>query len=243
MISFGEGLKICVIGSSGGLGSAFVKNLEKRESVESVIALSRNKSNMCSSKIEEICIDIESEESIIRASKQIEQKKIDIIIVATGILQNSFLKAEKRISQIEPDAMNQIFKVNAVGPILVMKHFLPLMNPDRKTVFAFLSAKVGSITDNKLGGWASYRSSKAALNMLIKTASIEIKRSLPNCIAVSLHPGTVDTNLSKPYQRGVPMDKLFSPDYAVENLLKVIDNLTIADSGCFFSWNGEKLDY
>ena len=101
MISFGEDLKICIIGSSGGLGSAFVKNLEKREGVESVIAFSRNKSNFSSSKIEEICIDIESEESIINASKQIEQKKFDIIIVATGVLQNSFLKAEKRISQIE----------------------------------------------------------------------------------------------------------------------------------------------
>ena len=113
MISFGEDLKICIIGSSGGLGSAFVKNLEKREGVESVIAFSRNKSNFSSSKIEEICIDIESEESIINASKQIEQKKIDIIIVATGVLQNSFLKAEKRISQIEPDVINQIFSVNA----------------------------------------------------------------------------------------------------------------------------------
>lgn len=174
---------------------------------------------------------------------KLNKKKIDIIIVATGVLQNSFLKAEKRISQIEPDAINQIFRVNAVGPILVMKHFLPLMNPDRRSVFAFLSAKVGSITDNKLGGWASYRSSKAALNMLIKTASIEIKRSLPNCIVASLHPGTVDTNLSKPYQRAVPKGKLFTPDYAVENLLNVIDNLTIADTGCFFSWNGEKLDY
>ena len=243
MISSGKDLKVCVLGSSGGLGSAFVRNFEKKEGVESVLALSRKKSNIYGSKIKEISIDIESEVSIINASKQIEQKKIDIIIVATGVLQNSFLKAEKRISQIEPDAINQIFSVNAVGPILVMKHFLPLMNPDRRSVFAFLSAKVGSITDNKLGGWASYRSSKAALNMLIKTASIEIKRSLPNCIAVSLHPGTVDTNLSKPYQRGVPKDKLFSPDYAVENLLKVIDNLTIADSGCFFSWNGEKLDY
>jgi NAD(P)-dependent dehydrogenase (short-subunit alcohol dehydrogenase family) len=243
MISFGENLKICVIGSSGGLGSAFVQNLEKREGVESIIALSRKKLDFCSSKIEEICIDIESEESIIRASKQIEQKSIDVIIVATGILQNSFLRAEKRISQIEPDAINQVFRVNAVGPILVMKHFLPLMNADGRSIFAFLSAKVGSITDNKLGGWASYRSSKAALNMLIKTASIEIKRSLPSCIIVSLHPGTVDTNLSKPYQSGVPKGKLFSPDYAVENLLNVIDNLTIADTGCFFSWNGEKLDY
>ena len=243
MISFGEDLKICIIGSSSGLGSAFVRNFEKKEGVESVLALSRKKSNIYGSKIKEISIDIESEVSIINASKQIEQKKIDIIIVATGVLQNSFLKAEKRISQIEPDAINQIFRVNAVGPILVMKHFLPLMNPDRRSVFAFLSAKVGSITDNKLGGWASYRSSKAALNMLIKTASIEIKRSLPNCIVASLHPGTVDTNLSKPYQRAVPKGKLFTPDYAVENLLNVIDNLTIADTGCFFSWNGEKLDY
>ena len=241
--SFGNNTRVCVIGSSGGLGNAFVQTLEKEDNIGSIFAMSRVRSAIYGHKVEHINIDLEDEESIIRASKQIDPQTIDLVIVATGILQNSDVTAEKRISQIDSDAILKVFKINAVGPMLVMKHFLKLINPSSRSIFAFLSAKVGSISDNQLGGWASYRTSKAALNMLAKTASIETKRTHPNCITVTLHPGTVDTNLSKPFQRGVPSDKLFSPEYAVENLLNVIDNLSEKNIGQFISWDGELLKY
>tara|TARA_B100001287_G_scaffold118592_1_gene99834 strand:+ start:567 stop:1307 length:741 start_codon:yes stop_codon:yes gene_type:complete len=241
--SFGNNIRVCVIGSSGGLGNAFVQTLEKEDNIGSIFAMSRKRSANYGHKVEHINIDLEDEESIIRASEQIDPKTIDLVIVATGILQNSDVTAEKRISQIDSDAILKVFKINAVGPMLVMKHFLKLINPSSRSIFAFLSAKVGSISDNQLGGWPSYRTSKAALNMLIKTASIETKRTHPNCITVTLHPGTVDTNLSKPFQRGVPSDKLFSPEYAVENLLNVIDNLSEENIGQFISWDGELLKF
>jgi NAD(P)-dependent dehydrogenase (short-subunit alcohol dehydrogenase family) len=110
-------------------------------------------------------------------------------------------------------------------------------------VFAALSARVGSISDNRLGGWASYRASKAALNMLLRTAAIEHQRRRPESIVVALHPGTVDTRLSAPFQRGVPEGKLFTPTYAVDRLLHVIDGLRPTDTGGFFAWDGQPIEY
>jgi len=158
------------------------------------------------------------------------------------LLHDGQTQPEKSIGQIDPFAMLDVLKTNAVGPAMIAKHFLPLMRRDAKTVFAALSARVGSISDNRLGGWASYRASKAALNMLLKTASIEQARRFPQSVVVGIHPGTVDTDLSQPFQRRVPEGKLFTPAYSVSRLLQVLDQLTPGDSGRCFAWDGQVIE-
>ena len=137
--------------------------------------------------------------------------------------------------------MARAYQINAIGPALVAKHFLPLLATDRKAVFAALSARVGSIGNNRLGGWYAYRASKAALNMILKTLSIELARRNPSAICVGLHPGTVDTRLSGPFQRGVPGDKLFSPHRSAPCLLKVINALSPGQSGRVLAWDGKPI--
>ena len=131
--------------------------------------------------------------------------------------------------------------VNTIGPTLVGKYFIPFLRKDARSVFAFLSARVGSISDNKLGGWYSYRASKTALNQIIKNFSIEVKRSNINAIFVGLQPGTVKSYLSKPFEKNVKADKLFTPDYSAEKLLDVISNLTNENSGKVYAWDGEEI--
>jgi NAD(P)-dependent dehydrogenase (short-subunit alcohol dehydrogenase family) len=135
----------------------------------------------------------------------------------------------------------RLFAVNAIGPALVAKHFVPLLPNEDRCVFAALSARVGSITDNRLGGWYGYRASKAALNMLIKTLAIELARTRPEAICVALHPGTVDTGLSKPFQKGVASDRLFSTDSTAAQLLEVIERLEPDQSGRCFAWDGAEI--
>jgi len=137
--------------------------------------------------------------------------------------------------------MERSYRINAIGPALVAKHFLPLLTRERKAMFAALSARVGSIEDNQLGGWHAYRASKAALNMLLKTLSIELARQNPTAICVGLHPGTVDTRLSEPFQRGVPEGKLFSPQKSARHLLNVFDTLSPEQSGQIFAWDGQRI--
>jgi len=153
------------------------------------------------------------------------------------------VQPEKSLREIESDSMLTNFQVNTIGPTLVAKHFLPIMPCNRKSVFAVLSARVGSISDNRLGGWLSYRSSKAALNMSMATLAIEHRRRCPEGIVVSLHPGTVDTLLSKPFTSRVPLGQLFGVDRAARQLLEVIDRLHPQDSGGFFAWDGSPITY
>jgi NAD(P)-dependent dehydrogenase (short-subunit alcohol dehydrogenase family) len=148
---------------------------------------------------------------------------------------------EKSIRDISADKLKKVLMVNTVGPTLIGKYFIPFLNKDNKNVFAFLSARVGSISENKLGGWYSYRASKTALNQIVKNFSIEIKRSNPNSIFTVLQPGTVKSNLSKPFEKNVQPDQLFSPDYSAQRMLDVIDRLTPDDSGKFYAWNGEEI--
>ena len=178
------------------------------------------------------------------ATKCAEAGPIDLVIVATGILHDGDrLQPEKRMHDLDAAAMADVFRINTIAPAILAKHFLPQMRRDGKSAFAAISARVGSISDNRLGGWASYRASKAALNMLIKTLSIEHARTHRDGIVVALHPGTTDTALSKPFQRNVPDGKLFSPDFTSECLLRVLDELTSDDTGGFFAWNGDPIEY
>ena len=165
------------------------------------------------------------------------------IIVASGLLHGPGLEPEKSMRALTLDAMMGLFAVNAAGPALVAKHLLPLTPRDRPSLFAALSARVGSIGDNTLGGWYSYRASKAALNMLIRTLAMEHRRTRPLGVCSVLHPGTVDTALSLPFQANVPDGKLFTPTHAATALLAVMEQLGPEDSGGFFAWDGRPIPW
>lgn len=164
---------------------------------------------------------------------------LKLILVAIGTLhRDDGTGPEKSWRDLSSDNMAEIFAANTIAPSLVAKHFLPLLPRNERSVFAALSARVGSISDNQLGGWYSYRASKAALNQIIKTASIELARTKPNAICLGLHPGTVDTDLSKPFQANVSEGKLFTPEISASHLLNVISNATPAQSGSLLAWDG-----
>lgn len=234
---------VAVIGSSGAIGNSISKLLKSEISVESVYNFSRSAISESSEKEKNIYIDIENEDSIIESIKKIPKDiKFDLIFVATGILHNDEdIYPEKSIKDISGDKLKKVLMVNTIGPALIGKYFIPLLNKNNKNVFAFLSARVGSISNNKIGGWYSYRASKSALNQIIKNFSIEIKRSNPNSIFVGLQPGTVKSNLSKPFQKNVNSKNLFSPDYSAKKLIDVINNLSIEDTGKLFAWDGEEI--
>ena len=166
------------------------------------------------------------------------------MIVASGLLHDgAALQPEKTWRSLTAEGLQRAFAINTIGPALVAKHFLPLLAQERKAVFAALSARVGSIEDNHLGGWHAYRASKAALNMLIRTLAIELARRNDHALCVGLHPGTVDTGLSKPFQGYVAKGKLFTPARAAGQLLDVLDGLSPGHTGGLFAWDGQRIPY
>lgn len=234
--------RVAVFGSGGGIGSAFVNDLASRAGVESILAYSRTLELSTLGKVDARSVDVTSDEALGEAAVAVD-KPLDVVIVATGTLHSDRYGPERRISEVTAESMLEVYRINTVAPALIAKHFLPLLTRDRRSVFAALSARVGSITDNRLGGWTSYRASKAALNMLLKTFAIEHGRRRKNSVIVGLHPGTVDTGLSKPFSGNVPEGKLFSPSQSVGYLLDVIDRLEPDDSGGVFAWDGQRIDY
>ncbi len=234
-----------VIGASGGLGAQFVRQLAAHPSVGTVHALSRSGRHPVGAGVAGGSVDITEEASVAAAAEAATADgPLDLVILATGILHDGdAIAPEKRMRDIDPAVMRRVFEVNTIGPALVAKHFLPALRQKSPTVFAALSARVGSISDNRLGGWASYRASKAALNMLLRTLAIEHARTRPDSAVVALHPGTVDTALSRPFQGNVPDDKLFTPEFAAGRLLAVLDGVTSDDSGSFFAWDGARIEY
>ena len=184
-------------------------------------------------------VDPIDEASVARAVATIDG--IDLAIVTTGMLHDAMQQPERALKQLDPVALARSFAINSIAPAIVAKHLIPRMPRDRRAVFATLGARVGSIGDNRTGGWHGYRASKAALVMLMKTIAIEVARTHPHAIIVTLHPGTVDTPMSKPFQGGVAPDKLFTPADAAARLLAVIDRLTPADSGGHFAWDGSRI--
>lgn len=227
--SFGRPVLAVVVGARGAIGGALVELLANDPGVESVLALARSPVSHPSSKVTPRALDILDEESIQAALAGIA--RVDLAIVATGRLHvPGGSRPEKSWRALDKTALLDSFAVNAIGPALVAKHVLPLLPREGKAVFAALSARVGSISDNRLGGWYGYRASKAALNQLIRCLSIELAQHRKDAICVGLHPGTVDSGLSKPFQAGVAEGKLFTPAFAAERLLAVIDALG-KDSG------------
>jgi NAD(P)-dependent dehydrogenase (short-subunit alcohol dehydrogenase family) len=235
---------IAVIGAAGGIGRALVELLMSGCPAGTVHALSRSP-QQSAGNLHHHFIDVVQEESIFAAAEAASRDSpLDLVIVASGILHRDFeLQPEKSMRALDPQTLCEVFRINAVGPAMVAKHFLPRLRTGHKTVFAALSARVGSISDNRLGGWASYRASKAALNMLLKTLAIEHARRWPDSIIVALHPGTVDTALSKPFSSRVPAEQLFEPSRSARYLLGVIDDLTPVATGGFFAWDGTPIQY
>ena len=219
-----------LIGASGGIGAAVVERLGADARFSTVHTLSRAAG-----------FDLQDEASIAAAAARVaEGPAPTLVFVATGVLHHG-QAPERTYRALSAEHLLRDYRINTVGPALVMRHFAPLLPRDRRAAFAALSARVGSIGDNRLGGWHSYRASKAALNMLLKNLSIELARSHPQAVVAGLHPGTVDTALSEPFQKGVAPDKLFTPAFSAERLLTVLDGLTPADSGGVFAWDGARV--
>lgn len=242
--SMGDNLRAIIIGSSGGIGGAFIDALDASDQVTHIYALSRRVQSHPSSKVTSLTFDFTDETSIEAATESLRGNGVfDICIIATGLLQGEGIAPEKNMRAMSLDAFQKSFMINTFGPAVTAKYFLPLMRRDRKAVFAALSARVGSISDNRIGGWYAYRASKAALNMILKTLSIEFGRRFKDTVIIGLHPGTVDTDLSKPFQGNVPEGKLFTPEFSAAKMLKVIDQVTSCDSGSLFAWDGEKVPF
>jgi len=230
---------IAIIGSSGAIGNAFVEHYIKDSSVENIFTFSRNATDHVSEKVTSFEIDVESQDSIEKAAGQVKDHIIDRIVIASGILHTESFGPEKSIKDLNYETFAKVYSINTIGPALIGRYFIPLMNKNEKSVIAFLSARVGSISDNSLGGWYSYRSSKTALNQIVKNFSIELKRINKNAIALALQPGTVESRFSEPFKKNVSKNKLFTPDYSVGLLSQVIENSSLNESGSLLSYDGE----
>jgi NAD(P)-dependent dehydrogenase (short-subunit alcohol dehydrogenase family) len=242
--SFASDMNVVVVGASGGIGRALTMTLAQSSAVGRITACSRSGRVPEHPKVRHQRLDLEDEATIAGATEAVraDEGAQDLVFVASGILHaDEALRPEKTWRALDGAALERVYRINAVGPALVAKHFLPLLARDRKSVFAALSARVGSISDNHLGGWHAYRASKAALNMLLRTFAIELARRNPRAVCVGLHPGTVDTGLSAPFQANVPEGKLFTPDFAAARLLEVVDRLKPDDSGKVFAWDGQTI--
>ena len=188
-------------------------------------------------------MDVTDEQAIARAAEQVAAKTdaLHLIVNVAGVLHGPDFGPEKKLAQVRPEVLRTVFEANAFGPLLVAKHLHRLLRHQDRSVYASISARVGSISDNRLGGWYAYRGSKAAQNMFTKNLSIELGRIAPAAIVVGLHPGTVDTDLSKPFQRNVPREQLQTVGASVRSLLSVIDGLSPGDSGKVFDFRGEEI--
>jgi NAD(P)-dependent dehydrogenase (short-subunit alcohol dehydrogenase family) len=232
--SFPTGGLAVVVGAAGGIGASCLDLLGKCERFAEVIGLSRRGNPEW---------QLTSEASVEAAAQVVAARGLPLrlVVVATGFLHGDGFAPEKSWRDLDAAHMARAFALNAIGPALLIKHFLPMMPQAGKSVFAALSARVGSIGDNRLGGWYSYRASKAALNQLVRTAAIELRRRQPEAICVALHPGTVDTRLSAPFSK--PGLEVQAPELAAKRLLAVMDGLGPSDSGGFFDHRGERVPW
>jgi len=227
-----QGLAV-VIGASGGIGSAIAARLDEDGAYERVVRLSRSSTPP---------LDLMAEKSIAEAARYCAgQGGVRLVIDATGFLHDEDAMPEKSLRDLDADRLARNFALNAIGPALLMKHFLPILQRDGRATFATLSAKVGSIGDNRLGGWYGYRASKAALNQLVRTAAIELARTHRQALCVAVHPGTVDTELSAPFAKaGLALQ---TPQAAAVAIVAMLDSLPGDANGGFFDRTGERLPW
>lgn len=246
---------IFIAGANRGIGLGFVKALLKQHPTSRIYATYRNldaAGELMALAVAQpetlfpLPLDITDEAQVMECLERVRSHvddRLHLALNCIGILHAGALQPEKSLKQIDPQHLQHYFQINSTGAVLLAKHLLPLFRHRDRSIFATISAKIGSIGDNQLGGWYGYRASKAALNMLIRTAAIEYRRKSPHTLVVMLHPGTTDTDLSKPFQRNVMPEQLFPVERTVAQLLAVLDNLQEADSGHFFSWDGSRLPW
>ena len=241
-----------VQGASRGIGLALVETLLEASDVQRVFATSRNpvhSEGLAALRARHgdrlVCepLDVTAEDSIRAAARQIGERtpRLHWLFNCAGVLHDAPVRPEKRLEDVDPAHLARALAVNAFGPLLVAKHFLALLAHGERSVLANLSARVGSIEDNRLGGWYAYRASKAAQNMFTRTLAIETRRRAPRLICVALHPGTVATNLSAPYRAGIDPDRVFPPRKAASQLWSVVQSLEPEDSGRFLDWAGKPI--
>ncbi|XP_047458497.1 C-factor [Mugil cephalus] len=254
-------------GASRGLGLEFCKNILKNKSLASVIATCRNPDGAAElrglagqhpGRLTVLQLDVNHEEDIREAAERVKKSfgRLDLIVNSSAMLHPSG-KGETSLRDVSAQGIMSTLMTNTVGPLVMAKYFTPLLQkggggfgqqPAEKAkqhsgIIVNITAKVGSIGDNGLGGWYSYRMSKAALNMATRNLSIELGRSRPKVVCVSLHPGTVDTSLSRPYHKNVPKDKLFSTEHSVNCLMSIVDTLSIEKTGKAYNWDGAELPW
>jgi NAD(P)-dependent dehydrogenase (short-subunit alcohol dehydrogenase family) len=233
--------RAAVFGASGGIGAALCAAL-LAGGTEEVHAGSRRGDGPAGTGVLPFAFDLADEASIAAAAEAMRADPPEWVIVATGVLTLADgTGPERSYKRLDPATMGEVFALNTIGPALIAKHMLPLMPRGRPLVFAALSARVGSISDNRLGGWHSYRASKAALNMLLRNFALEMARTHAESVIVGLHPGTVDSALSAPFQSGLPDGQLTTPDAAAVNLLDVLARLTPEQSGRVFDFRGAEV--
>lgn len=248
-------------GASRGIGLEFARCLSARGNVQ-VVAGCRDPDTAINlrglERVEAVQCDVTREESLARIAEDIKGNygKLDFAINVSGILHPSG-RGETRLADVTPEALVETFQVNTFGPLLMAKHMIPLLQRgggligtqsgksknQHAGVLAHISARVGSISDNRLGGWYGYRMSKAALNMANKNLSLEHGRGKSRVLCLCLHPGTTDTDLSRPYHKGVPKDKLFSTQFSVMKMMEVVDGVSMEDTGRFIAWDGQDIQF
>lgn len=255
MRGFDAPIAALIQGASRGIGLGFVEHLLET-GARRVFATSRAPEDSARlqelrseypEQLELVAMDVTDAASIERGAARVREleSSLEFVFNVTGVLhdERTGLKPEKSLRGLEADLLAQSFATNAIGPMLVARHFHKLLPRDRRAVYANMSARVGSIGDNHLGGWYGYRASKAALNQFTRGLSIELGRRHPQLVCVALHPGTVATSLSAPFSSNTPAHKLFSIEQAVEQLVGVIEGLTPEDTGGFFDWAGESIPW
>lgn len=236
-------MNVLVVGGSGGIGAAMVGRLLQDDKIDKI----HSTCHSCEPATEvsaRLCwhqLNVTDENQIKNLAESLDS--LDWIINCVGLLHTEVEGPEKTVGQLSSEFFLENIRVNTLPTLLLAKHFSRHLKGRGNTVFATVSARVGSIEENQLGGWYSYRASKAALNMALKTLSLEWRFKLPNCSVAALHPGTTDTQLSKPFQANVPAEKLFSPEKTAGLLLQVIEGLTPEKSGRFWSWDGSELPW
>ncbi|MCL7462719.1 SDR family NAD(P)-dependent oxidoreductase [Pseudomonas sp. NW5] len=253
-LPFGEPADVLICGASRGIGLALCQQLLARDDVRHVWAVARRATQspglaalaeQYGERFKRRDLDACDEEALTALALERQQSgaPLRLVISTLGVLQQGEARAEKHLGQLNLAGLMTTFSTNAFAPLLLLKHLLPQLRGRQPCCFAALSARVGSIGDNRLGGWYSYRASKAALNQLLHTASIELRRLNPQACLLLLHPGTTDTELSRPFQANVPAERLFSPAFVAERLLTVIAARTPADSGSFRDWNDQPVPW